>query len=456
MFGSLRAGMRAFRLVLIAVATAHLATAMTTAHVDVVEQQVASVDGYWEGAVMRDGAARVIRLDFSREGAELRVRVEMPDFINFAFPPVRVQPDGDRVQVRLPMLGNVLLTHNEAQAELRGEFTGPQAQPVSVVFRRAVKPAEVLAREEVRFPSGSVTLAGTLVTPLTRGPHPVVVWLSGRGTSARYESGLVGLLAQYGVASLVYDKRGSGRSTGNFAQATFDDLTADASAAVRFLAQRADINAKQIGLHAESAGGWVAPAVVTQLAGQVAFVVTAVGPAESLYDQQLHAYQAYVRTGGFQLTPEEVELSDEHIRRRLRVAFRNEGHEAFQETAAKIKGTRMARFLLSSDSDDAADFDWLRRNDTDPVPHLKKITVPWLAFYGTRDYIVPPPHNTTRLEQYLTEAGNTDFKIVVLDNADHSLVVPNTASPRFVFGRAHHAYAQTMLEWILARVNGVR
>jgi pimeloyl-ACP methyl ester carboxylesterase len=95
------------------------------------------------------------------------------------------------------------------------------------------------------------------------------------------------------------------------------------------------------------------------------------------------------------------------------------------------------------------------------VPHLKKIKTPWLAFYGARDYIVPPAENTRKLEQYLTEAGNKDFKIVVLENADHSLTLPNTnrrestdanAKTQFIWGRTPPEFTQTMLDWLLAHV----
>lgn len=92
---------------------------------------------------------------------------------------------------------------------------------------------------------------------------------------------------------------------------------------------------------------------------------------------------------------------------------------------------------------------------------MKKIKAPFLAFYGTRDYIVPPSENTKKLEQYLTEAGNKDFKIVVLENADHSMTLPNAnrresaeadAKTQFIWGRVPPEFTQTMLDWLLARV----
>jgi dienelactone hydrolase len=66
----------------------------------------------------------------------------------------------------------------------------------------------------------------------------------------------------------------------------------------------------------------------------------------------------------------------------------------------------------------------VRLNQYDPGPDLKKITVPFLALYGGSDYVVPPEENVKKLERYLTEAGNRDFKVITFPGADHSLAIP--------------------------------
>lgn len=424
--------------------------------------QPSSIEGHWEGALVREGRARIIRVEVFNDGGTLQSRFEIPDLMRLVASPSRVQQDGARVTMRLPSAGEFLLALDPQSGEMFGRPGRDPQSPVTLHLKRSIRPAEIPTREEeVSFGGGDVTLAGTLIKPATAGPHPVTVWLTGRGSSIRGNSHFHRLLAQHGIASLIYDKRGSGRSTGDFARATFEQLANDAVAAVAFLSQRKDIDGGRIGLHGESAGGWVAPVVVTRSRTPIAFVITTAGPAESLFDQQLHAYQAYVRTGGFELTRDEEEVMDEHVRRRLRVAFTGEGRQEFLASSDRVKGTRLARFLLDSEASDEADFDWLRRNDCDPAPHLRKIKTPWLAFFGTRDYIVPPAVNAGKLEQYLTEAGNKDFKIVVLQNADHGMALPETnrragvdegAPASFVWGRTSPDFTETLLSWLLARL----
>jgi hypothetical protein len=78
---------------------------------------------------VRDGAVRVIRLDIFKDGANLRCRVEMPDFLNFAFPPLPVQQTGDKLTLRLPMTGEYLLAHDAALGEMRGPSAGCKPCP---------------------------------------------------------------------------------------------------------------------------------------------------------------------------------------------------------------------------------------------------------------------------------------------------------------------------------------
>lgn len=429
-----------------------IAIALLSCNVSALAQS--SIEGQWEGAMVRDGSVRIVRLEVFKTDSGLRARIEMPDLITYGLGATAVRQEGGKIILRIPMAGEATMTLNESTAEMTGAVKD-SAPPITIHLKRSIKLAEApIRREEVQFTSGTVTLAGTLVMPVRQGTHPVIVWIHGRGGTLREESQRTRLLAQRGIASLIYDKRGSGKSTGNLAKATFDDLVSDAVAAVQYLSTRKDINARQIGLHGESAGGWIAPVVATRSPVPLAFIMTSAGPAESLYDQQVHAYQYFLRSTGEDFTKEELELADSHIRLRMRLAFRGEGREEFLASVAKVKATRLAPHLLYPEAEDERDLDWLHRNECDPAPHLKKITVPFLAFFGSRDYIVPPEENAARLEKLLTEAGNKDFKIVVIEGGDHDLafISGEGKDKRWMWGRVSTQYVGTMIDWLLNRV----
>src|SRR5262249_19172133 len=120
------------------------------------------------------------------------------------------------------------------------------------------KPAAALAykEEDVTFQSGGFTLAGTLRLPMTKGSHAAVFLLQGSGDADREaESFYADYFARQGIATLVYDKRGVGRSGGDYRDESFDDFAADALAGVHYLQSRTEIDGKRVGLRGRSHGG---------------------------------------------------------------------------------------------------------------------------------------------------------------------------------------------------------
>lgn len=71
--------------------------------------------------------------------------------------------------------------------------------------------------KEVRFSNGEITLSGTVYLPSKTGPHPAVVFIHGDGPDIREGYRFFAeLFARRGIAALIYDKRGTGASTGDW------------------------------------------------------------------------------------------------------------------------------------------------------------------------------------------------------------------------------------------------
>ena len=79
-----------------------------------------------------------------------------------------------------------------------------------------------------------------------------------------------------GIVVLRADKRGIGKSTGNYDNATSADFATDAEAGVAFLRKRQDVDAHKIGLVGHSEGGSIAPMVAAKDPG-IAFIVLMAG-----------------------------------------------------------------------------------------------------------------------------------------------------------------------------------
>ena len=131
--------------------------------------------------------------------------------------------------------------------------------------------------EEVAFKNGDVTLAGTL----TASGASCVVMVSGSGLQNRDEelfehkpfAVLADYLARHGIASLRYDDRGCGQSTGDGAKATTPDFAADAAAAIDFAREK---GYQHVGIIGHSEGGSIAFMLAAQ--GKADFIVTLAAP----------------------------------------------------------------------------------------------------------------------------------------------------------------------------------
>lgn len=253
----------------------------------------------------------------------------------------------------------------------------------------------------------------------------------------------------------------SAASTGDHDKSGVHEFAGDALAAVEFLAARADIDRQQIGLHGTSAGGWVAAIVATRTKIPLAFIITSAGPADSVRDQQIHVAQYSMRQSGIDFTPEEYAAAAEHMGLVEDFAYTGKGWEALRASVAKAKQTRWASFVDLPQTESYEDIVWVRLNQYDPGPELQKITVPFLALYGGSDYVVPPEENVGKLERYLTQAGNRDFKIVVFPGADHGLTIQSqlrrigSEQPEqyyWLWRKRAPGVVETTVDWLLQHI----
>src|SRR5216683_7199878 len=149
-----------------------------------------------------------------------------------------------------------------------GTFNGTWTQvdkSFPLAFKRVKNAAELELRrpqnpvkpylyreEEVSYnnPVAKIQLAATLTIPPGKGPFPAVLLIVGSGPHDRDET-LMGhkpflVLADYltrkGIVVLRADKRGVGKSGGDYGQAVMADFASDANAGVAYLKTRTEVN----------------------------------------------------------------------------------------------------------------------------------------------------------------------------------------------------------------------
>ncbi|PFG41122.1 hypothetical protein ATJ97_3670 [Georgenia soli] len=236
---------------------------------------------------------------------------------------------------------------------------------------------------EISIRSGEHILAGTLTVPEGAGPFPAVLLVPGSGPVDRDSNvkrlpldvtgQLARALAGAGLATLRYDKRGVGASTGEFRSAGFLDGADDAEAALEVLAAAPGVDPERVLVLGHSEGALLAGMVAAR-SGVPAGVVLLSGSATP--GEELLRWQARQIAPTL---PAAVRAVLRLMRTDLekRVAKNHRTIRATTTDVARVDGTRLnAR--------------WHREFMAyDPRVDLARIHVPVLAVTGTKDLQTP-------------------------------------------------------------------
>lgn len=236
--------------------------------------------------------------------------------------------------------------------------------------------------QEVSFENkaAGAVLSGTLTWPEGydgKKPVPVVIMVNGSGLQNRDEEVfghkpflvLADRLARNGIASLRYDDRGTGKSTGDASKATTSDFMKDAAAGLELL-RSMDGKFSRVGVIGHSEGGLIAFMLAAD--GRTDFIVSLAGTGvkgDTIIAGQSN--DALRRTG----RPANVTATD--IRKQ-----------------AETGGNAWLRYFV----------------DYDPADVIASTTCPVMALNGTMDTQVRPRLNLDRIKSLLPHNAKNSIK----------------------------------------------
>jgi len=237
---------------------------------------------------------------------------------------------------------------------------------------------------------GKVKLAGTLCLPSAEGSFPCVLMIHGSGPLDRNENArgfrinvfntIAHYLADIGVASLRYDKRGCGKSSGSYWDAGFYDLIQDAKIMYDYLVKHESIKKNRIFLLGHSEGTLIAPKISLTYISVAGLILIA--PSVQKLDQVLSAQVKKLK----QDVSEGKGLNIAIIK--LMWKLFGEPEKAQADVLRKIKENDKACFRYKWQRLNAK---WLREIlDYDAVYAMKNVTCPTLAISGEKDIQVDP------------------------------------------------------------------
>ena len=268
--------------------------------------------------------------------------------------------------------------------------------------------------QEVSFNNGNAILKGTLVIPENASRQtPVMLMVTGSGLQNRDEeifehkpfAVIADALARAGIATLRYDDRGFGESTGDVVNCTTEDLKNDAFAGVQLLRSRFD----KVGVIGHSEGGTIALMLAAEK--KVDFIVSLAGMAVSGKETLL--WQNRLALAAANISSETIDV------------YCNALDEVFD---ACISGTAMpstTQYNLPTSL--AQNLTVVTKQLQSPYmkqfltldsrPLLGNITCPVLALNGSKDTQVEPESNLGALRSGLQK--NAKNKLEAIEGVNH-------------------------------------
>lgn len=314
-------------------------------------------------------------------------------------------------------------------------------------YARAAVAGPVFEEREITFPSGDVTLAGSLILPATGTGtgFPAVVFLHGSGAEGRWASRyLATRLASGGVAALIFDKRGVGRSSGDWRQAAPDDLAADGAAAVARLLQEPAVDRRRIGIHGHSQGGTLAPLVAAR-SEHVAFVIASAAAGVPMDSTEIFSILSSVHARA--RTAADSAQAREYAAELVSVAYHGRPRERLDSLAAALRD-RPWFFAPPAQADSYWSFS-RAFGRYQPLEWWARVRVPVLLMYGADDPRVPAAESAARITAaVLRNTSDADVTVRIFPGADHSFRLPPGPSgwPVTVPG-----YVDTLADWLARR-----
>ena len=457
-------------------------------------QRPSALIGDWQGKL--NTGAISLRIVFhikSDPAGKLTATMDSPDQSAYGLPVGDVSITDKSVKLDLPAVNGLLTgTLDDSGKLITGRWEqGGASLPITLTLSdtpiRPVKRPQTpeapfpYTEKSITFPSMAkgITLAGTLTVPKGPGPFPAAIFVSGSGGQDRDETllghkpflVLADQLARLGIATLRYDDRGVGQSTGDQALGTSKDFADDAEGAVRFLKTAANIKRNKIGFIGHSEGGLIAPMVAARNP-DVAFVVMLAGPGVPGKDVILKQSEAIMKT--MKASPAEIKKSRDSQLKIIAaveaVIQKNPSNPDPNKLVATLKKETDA-LIASLPPEQRAEAQknrgmvdaqvqqyatpWFRYFLTyDPRAALRKVKVPVLVMNGDKDVQVIASQNVPEVEKALRAGGNQRVTVRLMPGLNHLFQHAGTGSPQ-EYGTIDETFAPEAIKEITAFIRSV-
>lgn len=298
--------------------------------------------------------------------------------------------------------------------------------------------------KSVSFGDSDAIISGTIYYPIKEGNYPAIIVMPGGGSNVTNLRDVPVYLgkraAACGIVTLVYDKRGTGDSKGNYNEADFNDFLADASAGVELIKNLPEVNSRKIGAVGFSQGA----RLIANLAVRnkdISFIAGVSGP---IYPVGLTRYYAFKNSISRTQTPDStlaqiLPIWEEHFKA---LEAKDETRSLQLDQVIEKASVRLNRNLLPPLYRDIERMPIYNSMGIDLLTELEELNVPWFSLYGEDDRIVPVQESIKNIRAIMELSGNDDFIIEVIPNSSHSLYIEEESK--------NYPFEAEIIKWVLS------
>lgn len=314
--------------------------------------------------------------------------------------------------------------------------------------------------QEIQFTNGDAQLAGTVYRPANGDHLPAVVVLHDASVPARASAlyrHLAESLPAMGIAVLIYDRRGTGASSGSLQSISYETLADDAIAGKNALAKLPQINPAKIGFWGLSQGGWLA-VLAAGRSKDAAFAISVSAPLVTPAQQMEFATTNLLTIRGY---------SSEDVKQMVDARKAWAGYlRGTNSRAAAVDALQKAEtqpwfklsFLpkaenLTTDPEHSSS---RKQIDDDPITAVRRVKAPLLFIYGGADPWVPVGESVQQLRLLINQQHNIQYAVVARanhemmfvehDTMDFDSTTMNAAAPQAP------AYFMLMSSWLCRQI----
>lgn len=415
-------------------------------------QNSANIGGKWQGKSSPQDNSLLFTIQFEKAGNGYRATYSSDEQRALDIPLQNVKFDSLQNIVTFALLGDVdswLFEGKIRDSLFTGTITKGNKKAGFILIKENEEPFPYHL-QDVQFMNDTVRLAGTLYVPISSQQVPAIIFLHGSGSESRFASAYYAdYFARRGIAVLIYDKRGVGKSTGNWRTSSFIDLARDAIAGIKLLEESKKIDAKNIGVYGHSQGGSICP-MVLNMHPRLSFGISSGSAGVSMEESDWYEVQNRFKN---YVSGKDYENAMAVMHPYLKFASTGKGYPELLAQAKKYEQQPWFKDYIGDIDSSAFFFRYYRLvGSYNPVEHWKKVKQPALILKGATDQTSPGYPSFQNIENALKEANHRKHTIILLPNTTHEMHV--AGKPTDFWFKATPGYPGMIYKWIKETILG--